>query len=140
MERLTEIYEDMARSGIFLSSGSYHLKGDCDSIVVRDGENFGVFLDIDKIRTIVQEKEAVSHEWAHILTGTTYSFDDPPEVKARAENRADKRQIRLLIAENELLDAISDGYTEIWELAERFNVSEDLMRKALHLYEYGYLE
>lgn len=139
MERLTEIYNDMERAGVYLASGVYHLKGDCDSVVLRDGDHYGVFLDIEKIRTLVQEKEAVSHEWAHIKTMTTYALDAPWDVKARAENRADKEQIRMLVAENELFEAFSDGHTEIWELAERFNVSEDFMRKAVHYYEFGNL-
>ena len=77
MERLAEIYQDMERNGVFLASGSYHLKGDCDSVVIKDGDNYGVFLDIDRILTVTQETEAVAHEWAHILTGTTYALDAP---------------------------------------------------------------
>ena len=61
-------------------------------------------------------------------------------VKARCENRANKKQIQLLVTENELFDAFSDGCIEIWELADRFNVSEDFMRKVVHYYEFGNLE
>lgn len=139
MEKLLQIYREMTVAGVALAAGSYHLKGDCDSIVVRDGDRYGVFLDIDKIRTVAQEKESVSHEWAHIKLGATYKIDDPWDIKARAENRADKEQIRSLVSENELFEAVSDGYTEIWELAERFSVSEDFMRKVVHYYEYGYI-
>ena len=34
-------------------------------------------------------------------------------------------------------DAIADGCCEIWELADRFGVTEDFIRKALCLYVHG---
>lgn len=139
MGKLTDIYNDLLEHNVFLASGSYHLSGECDSIVARTGDRYGIFLDIDKIRTFSQELEAVSHEWAHIKTASTYTFDTPPDVVARLENRADKVQIRRIIPQDELNAAIADGFTEPWELAERFGVSEQLMRRAMFYYNNGYL-
>lgn len=137
MERLDEIYSDMERNGVRVWCGYYNLSGKCDSVVVRHGDDYGVFLDVGKVKTEKQELEAVSHEFAHIKTGTTYPLDAPWDVRARCENRADKEQIRILIGEDELFEAIQDGRTELWELADYFNVSEDFMRKAINYYECG---
>jgi len=133
-DRLTELYGELRDRGVFLSSGSYRLKGDCDSIVVCDGRRYGVFLDIDKIQTLVQEKEAVSHEWAHIVTGATYTFDASPAVQAKAERRAMVAQIKKLLPFEELRGAIINGYTTRFELSEYFMVSEDTVSEAIEYY------
>lgn len=139
METLTKLYNDLADQGVLMTAGVYHLKGNCDSVVVRKGDRYGIFLDIGKIRTLPQELEAVSHEWAHIETGTTYTFDTPPDIVARLENRADKAQIRRIIPQEKLSAAVSNGCYEPWELAEHFGVSERFMRRAMAYYADGYL-
>ena len=40
----------------------------------------------------------------------------------------------------ELDNAVADGYTDIWSLAEHFNVTPDFMRKAVCWYTYGNLD
>ena len=122
MEALNNIYKEMSDSGVILRSGVFNFKGNCDSVLICKNSQYGVFLDIEKIRTLAEEKEAVSHEWAHIKTGAVYSLNTSLEVKAKAENRALKYQIRTLIPKDKLDSAISNGYTETWELAEYFNV------------------
>ena len=37
------------------------------------------------------------------------------------------------------MEAVRHGLTEPWELAEYFNVTEQLMRKAIWYYRYGNL-
>lgn len=133
-ENLTEIYNELLSAGVLVSSGSYHLKDDCDSIIVSDGVHYGIFLDIDKIRTVAQEAEAVSHEWAHYHTGATYTFAAPPAVKQKAEARADRAQIEKLLPFEEMRGAIRAGRSQIFELAEYFTVSEEMIRSAISYY------
>ena len=57
----------------------------------------------------------------------------------RHENRADKWAIQKLIPVSELDDAVAEGCTELWELAERFGVTESFMRKAVCYYVHGNL-
>lgn len=45
-----------------------------------------------------------------------------------------------MIGEEELNEAVSEGYTELWELADYFNVSEDFMKKAICWYKFGNLD
>lgn len=139
MEKLTEIYSELSDMGVYLGSGIYNLKGKCDSVLIYKDGRYGIFLDIDKIRTLVQEKEAVSHEWAHIQTGTTYPINASPITIAQAERRADKAQIKKLIPKDELDAALADGRTSLWELAELFGVSERFMKRAVTWYKRGEL-
>ena len=59
------------------------------------------------------------------------------DSRQRHENRANKWAIQALIPVEKLDDAIAEGCTEVWELAERFQVTEDFIRRAVCLYVHG---
>ena len=61
------------------------------------------------------------------------------DIRKKHENRADKWAIQRLIPLSELDAARADGHTELWDLAEYFGVTEDMMRKALCWYAHGNL-
>ena len=44
-----------------------------------------------------------------------------------------------LVPEDELNDAVSNGYTDLWSLADYFGVTIDFMKKAVCFYTYGNL-
>jgi hypothetical protein len=134
MEKLTELYNELLDMGADVFSGGYCFSGDCDSMVIQLGDAYGVFLDIDRIRTLPQELEAVSHEWAHIVTGSTYTLGATAAVRQRSERRAARAQIRRVLPFEELRAAVLDGCQEIWQLADRFSVSEDFVREAIDYY------
>lgn len=79
----------------------------------------------------------MGHELGHCLTGSFYNRHTRFDVRQRHENRADKWAIRQIIPVEDLDDAVADGCCEIWELAERFGVTEAFMRKAVCLYVHG---
>lgn len=134
MERLAGVYNELLNMNVFVETGSYHLKGDCDSILVSSGTRYGIFLDVDKIRTVVQEYEAVTHEFAHIKTNTTYPLDASSLERRRAEVRASREQIRMVVPLLELKDALASGITSTWDLADYFGVSEKTIIRALDYY------
>ena len=84
-----------------------------------------------------QERVHLSHEMGHCFTGSFYNIYAAIDCRQRHENRADKWAIQALIPVDALDDAIADGCCEIWELADRFGVTEDFIRKALCLYVHG---
>lgn len=83
------------------------------------------------------ERVLIAHELGHCITGSFYNKFAAVDNRQRHENRANKWAIRHLISFEDLDAAASDGCTEIWELAERFGVTEDLVRKAICYYIYG---
>lgn len=83
------------------------------------------------------ERVHLSHELGHCLTGSFYNRYATCDSRQRHENRADKWSIRHLVPVEALDDAIAAGYTELWELADYFGVTEELMRKAVCLYVHG---
>ena len=83
------------------------------------------------------ERVHMGHELGHCLTGSFYSIHTAIDCRQRHENKADKWAVLQLIPVEELDEAVAEGCTEIWALAERFGVTEKLMRKAVCLYVHG---
>lgn len=52
----------------------------------------------------------------------------------KCEYKALRWAAKHLVPENDLLDAVSEGLYEIWELADHFSVTEDMMRFRLRLW------
>ncbi len=86
-----------------------------------------------------QERVHLSHELGHCVTGSFYNIYAAVDCRRRHENRADKWAVTRLISVDDLDDAIADGCTEVWELAERFQVTEEFVRKAVCYYVHGNL-
>ena len=106
------------------------------SVMLEDGRCF-VGMDESVRDGGVQERVHLSHELGHCITGSFYNRYAAIDYRQRHENRANKWAIQALIPVEELDDAIAEGCTEIWELAERFQVTEAFIRKAVCLYVHG---
>ena len=81
----------------------------------------------------------LGHEIGHCETGSFYSIHTAVDSRQRHENKADKWAVKKLIPVDDLDNAVADGCTELWELAERFGVTEQFMRKAVCYYVHGNL-
>ena len=116
---------------------SYPMPGnESMSVMLEDGRCF-VGMD-DSVRDGgVQERVHLSHELGHCVTGSFYNIYAAIDHRQRHENRANKWAIQALIPVEALDDAIAEGCTEVWELAERFQVTEAFVRKAVCLYVHG---
>ena len=79
----------------------------------------------------------MGHELGHCLTGSFYNLHTRFDVRQRHENRADKWAVRQIISVESLDEAITAGYTEIWQLAEYFSVTEEFIKKAVCYHVHG---
>lgn len=134
MEKLTEIYNELMTMGVLIFHGRYGLSGKADSVTIKTGGRFGVFLDDARIRTRAQELDAASHEWAHIVSDATYGADAPAAVRMKAETRATRTQIERVLPFHDMLQAMKAGDTTAFALAEHFGITEDLIHKAYDYY------
>ena len=96
-----------------------------------------IALDPARVRSSADERTKLAHELGHCLTGSFYNIYATADNRRRHENRADKWAVEYLIPARELAEAVAAGYTQVWQLAEYFGVSEDMIRKALCWYVYG---
>lgn len=85
----------------------------------------------------IQERVHLGHEIGHCVTGSFYNIHAAMDLRQRHENRANKWAIHALVPVEELDDAVAEGCTEVWELAERFRVTEEFMKKAVCWYVHG---
>lgn len=103
------------------------------------GDSYGIAMDSKKTETTIESKCYLAHEIGHCMTNSFYSKYSPFDIKQKHENKADRWAIKHLIPEEDLDIAVSKGYTTVWELAEYFDVTEPLMKKAICFYKNGNL-
>lgn len=127
-----DLYKDMRSEGIDLMEHSL-LRSEAVSIC-SDGA-YGIFIDTNKMETLAEELSVVAHEYGHCATGATHVVYSPLDLVEKHEYKANKWAVHRLISINDLHEAFRDGYTEVWNLAEYFDVTEDFIRTALNIYE-----
>lgn len=88
-----------------------------------------------RLKTTSQRRTALLHECGHFKTGAFYLPYSPYQIKAQAEYKADKSAILTNITKEEIEQCVAAGITELWELAEHFNVTEDFMWKSYLFYK-----
>ena len=108
------------------------------SLMAEDGSCY-IGIDNSMQDNSAQERVHLGHELGHCLTGSFYSIHTAIDCRQRHENKADKWAVKKLIPIQDLEAAIASGYTEAWELAEYFGVTELFMRKAICYYNHGNL-
>ena len=96
-------------------------------------------MDESKLDNAAEERTHLAHELGHCVTGSFYNRYAPQDVRQKHENRADKWAIRKLIAADDLDAAVAEGHTEVWDLADYFGVTEDIVKKAVCFYTHGNL-
>lgn len=137
MKSLQEFYHIARQENIVVDHFALS-KREAMSIMDLDGECF-VAIDPQRISGEMDERNKLAHELGHCITGSFYNQYSDYDCRQRHENRADKWAVQKLIPVDDLDDAIADGYTELWELAERFGVTEQFMKKAVCYYVHGNL-
>lgn len=129
MMNLVELYQDCERKGIEVD----YFPMTC-GVAVSFPEGF-IAIDTDKIKNSIEEKEILAHEESHIETGSFYNFYSPIDIKGKHERRAEINTIKKLVPVDELKEAVSCGFMEIWDLAEYFDVSDEFMTNAVKYYK-----
>lgn len=108
------------------------------SVPLPDG-SAAIALDLWRVNSMADHAVKLAHEIGHCETGAFYNEYAPLDVRQKHENQADKWAIERLVPKDQLDRAVKDGHTEIWDLAEVFNVTEPFMRKAAWWYTHGNL-
>ena len=106
------------------------------SIMLDDGSCY-IGIDESVQDGNVEERVHMGHELGHCLTGSFYNRYSHYDIRQRHENRADKWAVRQLIPVEDLDEAVAEGCCEIWDLAERFGVTEQFIKKAVCYYVHG---
>ena len=98
---------------------------------IRDDGNYGVFLDFTKIRSTRLLRGVCIHELGHVATGALHKVDSPYELVERSEYRANRWTTENYLTADAFRRAFADGYRELWQLSEYFDLPEECVLQAL---------
>lgn len=106
-----------------------------ESLAVRDASGrCTIGLDPGKLRSKADERVKLAHELGHCETGAFYSREVTAEGRSRREERANRWAVCRLVPYGALCEALEEGCRELWELAERFEVTETFLAAAVRYY------
>ena len=135
--KTTDLYQEAKDTDIPIlildipKTGSMCMQSESERCYI--GMDYGV-LPEESVRRV-----HLAHELGHCKTGAFYNRWAARDVRKKHENRADKWAVNKLIPVDELDQAVADGHTELWDLADHFGVTEEFMRKAVCWYTHGNL-
>lgn len=104
---------------------------------IRDQDAYAIFLDFTKIRSTRLLRGVCYHELGHAATGALHKIDSPFELVERNEYRANRWAAEQYLTEEAFREAFSEGYTELWQLAEYFDLPEADIQAALTYWSEG---
>lgn len=136
MDKLLSLYRKLGDAGAGFYS--WDLCGEM-AVTLEVNGRYGIFMDFGAIDDSAEEAVVVAHEGGHFSTGATHKLCSRYDLIEKHEYKAWKWAVQNYISEDDLDDAIADGYTDIWSLAEHFDVTPDFMRKAVCWYTHGNL-
>ena len=98
---------------------------------IRDGKWYAVFLDFTKIHSTRLLRGVCFHELGHVATGALHKVDSPYETVERSEYRANRWAAEHYLTADDFREAFAAGYTELWQLADYFDLPEQDIKNAL---------
>ncbi len=102
--------------------------------------NCYIGIDPFQIETEAEERVHLAHEIGHCEKGAFYNPYSDLDIRAKHELKADRWAIKRLVPLDDFQNALSNGIIEKWELAERFDVTEGFIERAVEYYRIkGYL-
>lgn len=131
MGELARLYGELEREGVAVWEYPVVF---ADAATICLNGRYAIFLDMERLDSAAQELSVLAHETGHCATGATHAVSSPLDLIERHEYKADKWASHRLIPWEALRQALDEGCTEGWQLAERFGVTEGFVERALYIY------
>ncbi|MCI5500026.1 MAG: ImmA/IrrE family metallo-endopeptidase [Clostridiales bacterium] len=132
-----ELYQDAQREDIPIIALDIPENG---SMCVQGDLRCYIGVDYNVLEDEASKRVHLAHELGHCITGSFYNIWAARDVRQKHELRADKWAIERMIPVEALDQAVAEGYTDIWALADYFGVTEEFMRKAVCWHTHGNLD
>lgn len=129
MTTISDLYRIAEENNIRIDT--FHLKSTVSLSLTDEDNNCFIALNDNS----ENELEHLAHEMGHCITGSFYNRFSAYDIREKHEWQANKWAIKKLIPADELKNAFSYKITELWELADYFNVTEDFIKKAYDYYK-----
>lgn len=114
-----------------------HPLPETSSVSVKIGEGHFIGIDRDRLERESERSVRIAHELGHCETDSFYCMYSPLLTRERLERRANVWAIEHTVDREKLDALIREGVREVWELAERFEVTVEFMAAALEYYKNG---
>lgn len=112
----------------------FHLPKTKSISIQTDDMDCYIGIDEKQMESTAEKKERLAHELGHCVKGAFYNRYSKFDIVSRHEYRADKWACENLMPKDEVENAFRQGYIEVWQLAEYFDVPEGLVKKAMWIY------
>lgn len=132
MINIDDLYNEAAKNDVIVVDED--LKSS-EAMSICDEGSCLVAIDSRKVKNNADRLVKTAHELGHCETGAFYNQYSSLNVVSKNEYTADKWAVQKLMPADELLSAVSEGYTEAWQLADYFGVTEDFVHKAYKIYK-----
>lgn len=129
---LQDIYDDYNRHDISLFP---YMSSHIDAATIEIGGQYAVFANFFKFKSIPELKLMLIHELGHCVTGATHKISSDYDLIEQHELKADKYAATKYLPPESLAAAFNAGYTQIWELAEWFDLPEEFISWAVDYYK-----
>ena len=98
-----------------------------------------IAIDESKVSSSADRKVKMAHELGHCVQAAFCNRHSTLDNIGKHEYKADKWAAQQIIPYDEMITACKQGCTEAWQLAERFDVTEDFVRRSFQIYvQMGY--
>ena len=97
-------------------------------------------IDSDRVGSVAELRSLILHEAGHIREGAFYALGAASIERKKAERLAIAWAVKNCIPFEQYLDAIRDGVRDVYQLAERFNITVESARKTVEYYSGRLLE
>lgn len=128
MYQISDFYADCTSQDVDVMP--YPVPG--QAVTIRDNGAYCVAINFTQIPTTRRLRTVTMHEDGHIVTGALHKVDSPYQLVEQSEYKADASSFKRFLAPDILLNAMRQGYTEPWQLAEYFDLEEETIDKALY--------
>lgn len=105
------------------------------AIIGKVNEKYCIGLNYSKISNSREEKELLAEELGHYYHDAFYNTTSDKVVIDQKEYRAKKWQCTILISITDFKYAFQKGITSLYDIAEYFNLSENVVQFAYNYYK-----
>lgn len=116
----------------------FNVKMKNKAIICKVDKDYYIGLNYRKMDNSVQEKEILAEELGHYYCNALYSINSDAATVRKKEYRAKKWAFSTLVPYKVLLSLKEQGYTTVYDIAEKLGVSEQLVQTAYNYYKENY--
>lgn len=105
------------------------------SVSVEIGDSCFIGMDYSLLNSQANEKVCLAHELGHCVTGSFYNPYTKLDIRSKHEHRANRWAFEHVLPYDRLMAAVKMGFTEVWQLAELFELPEEFTARAITYYQ-----